>query len=815
MKKILFSLITLFLTGLTLAQAPDIDGEIYGKVIDAGSDEAIEFATISIVSTTDSSVVTGNISGDEGVFIIDDVPVGEYYVIVSYIGYEEITVGPVTISGSNKKEDLGTIKINSQSENIQEVVVRQRRDAIETRLDKRVFNAGQDVASQSGDALEMMRNVPSIEVDIDGNISLRGNENVKILIDGRPPSFSASDILRQTPASSIERVEIITNPGAKYDPEGTAGIINIVMKRNDDAGFNGNVNLGMTQATYMSYNGSVGLNWRNKNFNSFINYGYTGSKRNSEGRQDRFIEGDDELASISQESGGYRTRGGHNIDGGMDFYLNDQNTVYWSGTYRLQNNPGERFVDYRYFNPAGDQTFSEQRFSDQMNKGDNYRLNVGWVKLFDNPEHKLELDAVYDVGERLQDQEYFNREYDDNGELLPVYDQEKQGERRLDSKLITQLDYTQPFGDNMSMEAGLRHDMTLKNTDTRFSTFNQDGEYERDPTRSNIFNYNENIFAAYASWGHEMGAFGYKIGLRHETTLLNSELKNESDVFDQTYSRLYPSVHLMYDLNPTNTFLLSYSRRVERPNSWQLNPFTNYSDPLNLRSGNPFLEPEDIHSIEGGYKKIWEVLTLNMTGYYKVITNQIRRYIESSGEITKSTFQNFGTTEEIGLETILSIRPAKWWNISSTINTYQSTLSNYGGFDVANERTVRFRTQFNSQMTLPQDINFQISGYYSAPFKSAQADISAFRSINLALSKSFLDDKLRVSVNTRDIFGWMRFEADITINDFITEYTMHKWDSRSVGVSVAYNFGKGTMKKEKGNMQRQQMGEGMETDGFK
>ncbi len=817
MNKFILSIAVLFLTQLGIAQSPHIDGEITGKIVDAQSEEAIEFATISVISVLDSTVVTGNISGMSGEFVVDDVPVGEYYVVLSYIGYEEITLGPIKISGANKKEHLGTIKISSHSLEIGEVIVRERKDAIETRLDKRVFNASQDIASQSGDALEMMRNVPSIDVDVEGNISLRGNENVKILIDGRPTSFSPSDLLRQTPASNIERVEIITNPGAKYDPEGTAGIINIVMKRSDKVGFNGNVNMGVTYAHYMQYNGGVGLNMRNKRMNAFINYGFSDAKRRRSGHQDRFIKESQEYSIISQDSDGYWNRGGHNIEGGMDIYVNNSNTFYWTGTFRTHGNPSERIVDYSYKDADGNPLYRERRTSDQTHGGENYRINLGWMKKFSEPEHQLDIDFVYDLGDRGHDQEYFNQAYADDGSLFPIYDREKQGEKRNDSEIMSKIDYTRPFGEGMSLEAGLHHNLRLKYTDTWFSIYDDTGNYVDDPSRSNIFDYSENVMAAYLSWGHEIGSFGYKAGLRHETTILKSALENDPEnKYDQTYSRLYPSIHLMQNIGATNTLLLSYSRRIERPNSWQLNPFTNYSDPLNLRSGNPYLQPEDIHSIELGYKKIWELLTLNLTGYYKIINNQIHRYVESTGEITMSTFENFGKSEEIGAETIISIRPFSWWNLTGTVNAYQSTLNNFGGLNVANTKSFRMRSQFNSQMTLPGDFMLQLSGNYSLPFKSPQGSIRSFRSINIALAKSFLDEKLRVSVNARDIFNTMQFEGDIYINDLVSEYVVHKWDSRGFGVSVSYNFGKdNSKKKQPADMRRMQMGEGGMEDGFK
>ncbi len=811
MKKYILFIQFMFLVQFIYAQAAMQNGEVAGKIVDARSHEPIEFATISVMSVSDSVVITGNVSEQNGKFIIKNIPVGEYYLQVNFMGYNEFLSAPFLISTVDNSMSIGTISLEADVEKMSAIVVKGEKKMIETRLDKRVYNASADISTQSGTALEMMRNVPSVQVDTDGNISLRGKQNVKILIDGRPSSFSASDLLRQTPASRVEKVEIITNPGAKYDPEGTAGIINIVLKKNDKLGFNGNINVGVQQATYTSYNTGIGLNVRNKHLNIYLNYGYSHRKRKSNGISERFIEtASSPYGRISQDEYGYRTGGGHQIKTGMDIYINDWNTFYWSASYRKSDDPGARTVEYRYYDMRDSLLKAEQRYSTERDDDDNYRLNIGWIKKFANPEHQLDIDIMYDAGSENEYEEYFDRDYLPDGSLTDILNKEKQDEMELEGQLVARADYTQPFGETMKLGAGLRYDMRMENTNSRYYIFNRSEGYTYDPSRSNLFKYDENVIAGYVSWSQEIGNFSYKVGLRHETTFLSSDLASDTSVFKQEYSRLYPSVHLMQKVGETNVYLLSYSRRIDRPSPWQLNPFTDYNDPLSLRSGNPYLQPEDIHSIEAGYKKIWSFLTLNLTAYYRYIGNQINRYTEIENGITHSTFQNFGTAEEYGLETILSIRPAEWWDITTTLNTYQATLSNFGALEVANTKTFRFRAQWNSQFSLPREYTIQVTGHYTAPFKSAQTEISAFRTINLAFAKSFLDKKLRVSVSARDIFGWMRFKGNMQINSQISELMTWHWDSRRVGLSISYSFGKQSQKNARPYRDGGSYGGGME-----
>ena len=775
---------------LSIAQSGE-RGEVSGSVFEYGTQDPISYATVSIFEESSEELVTGGITDMDGEFSIGGLEDGSYFLRVNFIGYEVHRTEAFELRAGQWSREFSEILLRTSSQELEEVVVSEQRSSFETRIDRRIFNVENDIVSEGGDAIDVLSNVPSVEVDVDDNITLRGDESVRILIDGRPSTFSAAEVLRQIPANSIERIELITNPSARFDPEGMAGIINIVLKKDSNLGFNGNVNLSYGRGVTDKYSGSVGLNLRNSNVNIFGNYSYRDRSRYSDGFSESFINFPDTTYSFAQDDVRNRNDKSHNIRAGMDYFLDDNNTLYFSGSLRTSERESDQRLDINYFNANEVKTIESMRNTTGDGSNLGFEFNTGWQKKFANPDNTLDIDLVYSKSSRDRDREFAQDFFslDD----VPIGESAIQSQERenMNELFSGRADFEFQLPTGWAIETGTRVDLTrLDNALNSFDIDPQSGEKFYDENLSNHFLYEQDVMAGYFLAGRESGNWQYKLGVRAEQTFTGSELLTTGETFENNYFSLFPSAFLGYSLSEGQDILLSYSRRINRPRTRQINPFRDLSDPNNFRTGNPELRPEYTDAFELTHVRIWEWLTLNNTIYYRQTNDLIRRYLTFEEEgVTVTTFENLGRSHSYGYEMVANIRPYRWWNINTTFNLYGQRLDDSELTSGLNRSSDGYTVRLSSNKTLAPGTSVQVSGRYRSGFTVPQGEIKPFFNIDLAVRRNFLNDQLTVSLNARDVFNTLRFRFS-TLDDIPIVRTMERnWESRVVTLNATYRFG--------------------------
>jgi len=803
--------ITLLWSTSLLAQTKlDGKGVVKGVVSDKSSKAIIEFATVSLFNASDSSLVTGAITGSSGEFEIAKVPNGNYYVKIDFIGFAPTQIPDVVISNSQKEIDLGKVELGSFSENMDQFEFVDEKELMEIKIDKKVYNVSKDIGSQGGSGLDALKNMPSVDVDEEDNISLRGDQSVQVLIDGRPTSISASQLLKQIPASSIEKIEVITNPSAKYNPEGMSGILNVILKKENAAGVNGNLGLGYNYNDDHGYNGYLGMNFRKNKINVNTNVGYHRGTWNYNGVSDRNYFNDTTYTQTMTDFGWNKNQ---NIwySGGVDYYVNKKNTIYleingWTGG-------GDRFDNnhYDYFDEAG----VLQSYSDRLaNTGSTYfgnDMNIGWQTEFGDEDHTLDIDIDYEINR--------NDAANDNDERFYLFDNtEYRTPRGQHTKTIqdnteldTRIDYVLPINDSLELEFGSR--ITIENIDNDFysASLNSFGGFSADTSLNNIFLYEQNVYAVYATLGKQFKKIGVKVGTRLENTVINTELKNTNETGHQDYLSLFPSVHLSYKITEKNEVQLSYSRRINRPNTWEVNPFTSYTDPYNLRTGNPNLRPEYIDVYELGYLRFWEKFNFNSSIYFRQVNGQKQRitYLNSDNVFVTSP-QNLSTSYISGGELTLGYRPYKWWRINSTVNVWSANID--GGTNNNAASTYGWSAQLTSNQTFAKTWSAQLRIRYRGRQTDIQGERKDRMGVNVSVSKKLLKDKARLTLRLNDIFGTQRWAYQSNDLGGFSYNADRRWASQSVNVSFNYTFGKINYDSQKRDTKDKNAGDNLNID---
>ncbi len=807
MKKLII-LILVFSTTYLYGQT----GSISGSIFDQSDKTPMEFTRVALYST-DSVLVNGTISQQNGNFKIDKVPFGKYYLDVKFIGYQAKHINNIELKKGASNITLDPFFLKPGHELI-DVEVTAEKQFSETRIDKKIFNADQSLATNGGTGLDLMREIPSVTVDENDNILLRGNGNVTILIDGRPISMSAKDLLKQFPASAIEKVELITNPSAKYDPEGMSGIINVVLKKNKLKGFNGNVRTNFGYGTLPKASGGVGLNYRNSKLNVYSNYNYNYRQMWFGGNQTRdILLGDTLWDRLRTEDLGGRVNTSHFGRLGFDYFLNDNNTIYLSGSMNKGTNLGKRDIDYDNVDSDEVSLYHSSRNGEIDSPSENYVFNAGWQKTFQKPGHTMDIDLNYNTSSRMSDENLSHDFYDVNDvKYLSTY--QNTIDENDNSVLLGKLDYTLPITDSLTIESGFHYTSRLSAQSFYSASGTDPNQLSADVNLNNSFNYDQNTYAAYFTIGQQFRKIGVKVGLRGEQTETLSKLINTSETFVNDYFELFPSAHVSYKTKKNSEFQLSYSKRINRPRMHQLNPFSNYSDPLTLDRGNPFLRPEIIHVNELSYLKYWKKFNVNATVYYRLITDLMRRNLSYNGAISEVTFENLGKSTLSGGDLNLTYTPGKGIRIMSNSSVWVTSTDEEeftGGertYYVGFNSTLRASRQFKNGLTT------QLWASYSPRSKVIQGYIAANYGGGIGLSKRILKKKGNVGLSIYDILKTRRFAFD---SDNLGDYnftTERRWESRTIYVSFSYNFGKMTRGKQKRQSKENGSGDDIDVPGM-
>ena len=792
-------------------------GVITGKVIDNATKQVLPYVNI-VVRDLDKKIITGGITDDNGLFSIKDLPKGKSIVELQFIGYTTYSK-EIEITNKAKEVNLGIIALNEDSASLDEIVVRAETSTVVQKVDRKVINVGKDLTAAGTTASELLNNVQSVSVDTQtGAISLRGNANVRVLVDGRPTNIPAAQLLRQIPSTSIKSVELITNPSAKYNPDGMSGIINIILNKNANLGFNGSVDTGVTAGHYVRYNASTNMNYKKGKVNFFMNFGHNSGENYNFG----FVE----RPNVNRQEFVFKNDNNSNlIKLGADIYLNDKNTL---SLYTTQNwftglANGRSLV----LDSNGNTLINAPNTQDNTSPTETYNLNY---KLdFAKKGHNLELEATYSNTDATNILDNLNLLQQASDFDYGVFNYGNNINNDRNNTQIN-LDYTNPISEKGKLELGLefRGDKTdnINVTNQEIYTFDTNNTINgTEELGSSDFIFDRNIYSAYASYGTSYKKLTMQLGARFENFLIDGTFKRYNDenrtslrdtqTVSQNLFNLYPSAFFTYSASDKNQYQLSYSRRIDRPGIQQVNPIREWSTPYIISIGNANLRPQFTNSFELNYTRQIKGGNLSFGTFYRKIDDVISRITNEDpanpgvGQIL--SFTNFSDTDAYGIEFSANFKVNKWWSVNSSMDFYsQEQLGTVDNTNVNPQQISVQNNVFNARIsnsfTATKNLRFQLFSMYRGPQKDIQWDVENMWMINMGASWTVLKGKGTVNVRVNDIFQGMKFAFN-SENPFV-QNGQFNWESRTTFLGFNYRFGGG---KNKAKSRRQR--ENREKDG--
>ncbi|MGB1205031.1 MAG: TonB-dependent receptor domain-containing protein [Chitinophagales bacterium] len=795
MKHILL-FISIFLLQINLtAQPPNASGgkanpnkkEIKGVVINE-QNIPVPFASVAAYLLPDSTLATGVATSENGAFSIR-LNKGTYFLKVSFLSYKAKTTENINLA--DEDIDLGNVVLMQDNVALEEVVVRDEKSSMQLDLDKRVFNVGKDMANLGTNVSELLDNVPSVNVDIDGNVSLRGSGGVRILIDGKPSGLvgiGGTDGLKQLQSSLVEKVEVITNPSARYDAEGEVGIINIVMKKEKRKGVNGSfeATVGFPHNHRLSGN----INFRRKKINFFTNYGI--NFRESPGSGNTYQEYISEEFSNIYRSEREHIRGGlgNRIQFGADYFLNKFNTITVSGMYRYNKGNNDATVLYEDFDNNNTLLQTVDRINDEVETKHNVETAISYVKTFEQKGRKLTVDAKWMLNDDTEIADYIEESSDNS--VLPII--QRSGNTEDELVYFFQSDYVHPFSKKGKFETGVR--LNLRYLNNKYKVEEEiDDTWNVYEDLNNHFVYSENIYAAYVMLGNHINAFSYQFGLRAEYSDIGTELLETNEKNPRDYLNWFPSVNFSYELPKQNTLQLSYSRRLNRPRFWSLLPFFTFSDSRNLFTGNPNLNPEYTNSFEAGHLKNFEQGNILSNVYYRHSTGVIERVVLVNDDGTTQMLPiNFAEEHSYGIEFNFSYNITKNWRVNANWNGYRSISDgDYEGVNYSND-AYSWVSRISTKIKLPKDFDLQTSLNYRGPSNTTQGRSLAIYGWDAGLAKDVLNGNGTISFSARDILNTRKRRHFVETTDYYSELEF-QWRSRQFLLTFNYRL---NQKKKRG-----------------
>jgi outer membrane receptor protein involved in Fe transport len=799
---------------------PAPDGKIRGAVVDENTNTPIEYATVALYRATDDELITGAITDYLGHFKIAQPEPGEYYLTISFIGLEEIKSEPFFVKEERKNINLGNFLLRPSASNLDEVEVVAKQAPIEYRIDKKVVNVDRQITAEAGTAVDVLENVPSVQVDVEGNVTLRGSSGFTVLIDGKPTILDPSDVLRQIPTSSIENIEIITNPSAKYEPDGATGIINVITKKNRLDGLSGIVNA--NAGTYGRYGGDINLSYRLNKLNFVFGANYNERNRPGYIIDERITNANDTSYFINSEGDTERGRANGSIRAGVEYDISNNDFISLSGRIGNWRSEGSSTLKYDEWTLPETGIYSYNSSDQTTRDGDYFAIDAIYQRTFGSrksaaPDTIRKGPAGGDTGGERTGQreqqakvphtlkvEYLFRSRDMHEEninrLSNLEDITIGGTKNIEKgpsqSTRVNIDYTLPVGKEDKFEAGFQLRMGKSTDITELWLYNDvTGEIEFTDDYSNSTEYYRNIYAAYALYGGVVGSFGYQLGLRTEYTDRQIEMTGEQP-FGINRWDYFPTVHLSLNLPLEQQLMASYARRIDRPRGWWLEPFITVQDAFNVRQGNPALEPEYIDSYELGYLKNFNDNFFSLEGYYRVVHNKVERIRSVYSENVMLTRpENIGNDYSLGLEAMLTVSPFQWWDFELGGNFFNYRMDGEllyrEGNEVITETIDRSSTNWNSRLNntfrLWKNGIFQLNYRYNSASVTAQGTSKSFMTLDAAFKVMFLNKSLSINLQGQDLLGTARREWESSGAGF---YTYSKFDPKSpMGiVTVSYRF---------------------------
>lgn len=771
MKKYLISLIILLsLINSSIAQR-EKEFNVEGKVLEESSGNPLAFATVALLNPTDSTIVSGTTTDSTGQFNLL-ANRGEYMLKVQFVSYQTKIQPGIELNSSNPNVDVGTIRLKQSNQNLSEVVVIGEQSRMTMEGGKKIFNVGTDLSNSGASASEVLENIPAVTMDIEGNISLRGSQGVRLLINGKPSSMmgvSGMEALRYFPANQIKRVEIITNPSAKYEAQGTAGIINIILKEGQKWGLNGTFTV--EGGIPKDHGASLNMNYRKKWYNVFVNYNFNIDRSPGGGWREQTFHYPDTTYSLRTDND--RSRGGvnHNIQFGSDFYFTPTDVLRVSGVYSVgdeENHTDLVFNDY-YGDNFNAGNLARQSIRDELEeeKEGDHELNLNYEKTFGKEEHKLTADFQLRNSVEVEDASLVETAGMPAEGMDTTLFQNSLNDTDVKAYL-GKLDYTLPFSEDGRFETGFRGEYrTIVNEYNVEQRPSEGVPWQTLDRFSNIFNYDEAIYGVYAMYRNKHGKFSYQAGLRFEYTQIGTMLKTDEHENKRSYYGLFPSFSLTYEFSDRNSIQASYSRRLDRPYFRELNPYNTFNNDRNFRTGNPALDPEYTGAYDLGYIYNRKDESIYVGSFYRRTVNEIENVDTVNNEgITISMPQNLASRDNIGIETRYSNELFPWWDFSISGYFYHgSTSGNAAGEDL-NSSAYTMDARASLDFDVKNWFEFQITGDYRAPEKEGQDTEDAMYEINMGFRKRLFDNKGNVSLSIRDVFNTDYYRSDTRGNNF-------------------------------------------------
>ncbi len=812
MNKISLFFVTFALTFLSVFSQKPLNNQISitGNIIDSNTKEPLEYATV-VLNNLETKQLSGGITDEKGNFTIKIIP-GTYDISFEFISFKTIKISKKII---NSSLNFGTIKLSEDSDKLDEIVIISEKSTVEIRLDKRIYNVGKDMTVKGGSASDVLDNVPSVDVDVEGNVSLRGNENVRILIDGKPSALvglSGSDALRQLPADAIEKVEVVTSPSARYDAEGTAGILNIILRKGVATGLNGSLNTTIGDPT--QYRIASNINFRTKKINFFTNLGYRNSSSPGNFLTNLSTFENESVNSLRIEDRDFeRKRNGYNINLGLEYFLSNESSITGTYFYRDSDNKNLSTNAIQVFDVNNILEYSDVRVQDEDEIDETSQISLNYTNNINNSGHKLTIDF----------------QYSDSKEIETAFiDDSLASEKNITTEnsksTLIQSDYVLPIGEHMQFELGYRGDFQDLN-----SNFLVNRIPELDFNPSNNLTFKQNVNAIYSQFGNKINKFSYLLGLRTEITDVKVRLTNTNENFDYRYTEVFPTINFGLERTDNQSFTLGYSRRLRRPRYWYLNPFESRNSQNVIYKGNPGLIPTFTNSFDLGFLQKIGKLTLNSSIYFQHSVNAIQRVSRDEIRLLDGVNQvitirepiNLASEDRYGFELTANYNPSKKVRLSGSFNVFQQEskgLYEYNKFtidetsgaitsmpetqDLGNINNSWF-SRFNATFTLPWKIQMQNRLSYRGPRYTAQSESKGMFSANIALSKDVFSEKGTLVLNVSDVFNSRKWrstnfnpnkENPTSINNQESQ-----WRVRQVSLNFTYRF---NQKKKQGREQR-------------
>ncbi|WP_295093834.1 outer membrane beta-barrel family protein [uncultured Flavobacterium sp.] len=825
MKKIKFAVLLVFLFTSFYNYSQQGPGgrpkvKVTGKVFEKVSKQPLEYATISLTAPNDTKVVAGGITNPKGEFEVAVAP-GTYDIKVEFISFKSTEIKQKNIQGDT---NLGVVNLSEDAAQLNEVVVRAEKSTVEIKLDKKVYNVGQDMIVKGGSVSDVLDNVPSVSVDTEGNVSLRGSDNIRILIDGRPSqAINMAEALRQLPADAIDKVEVITNPSARYDAEGGSGIINIILKKGKNQGFNGTfiASTGLPE----TYGLSANVNYKTEKLNYFTTAGYNYRTTEGAGKTNSEYLNPDKTTKnfLDEDRDTKRIRNGFNGRAGVEWTITP--STFWTNAINYQKNTGDDRDLINYYNYDANRVYTgtSYRLNDADTGSENFEYTSNLIKNFNDKGHKLTADLS------------ISRNTDDSFSTItasPNFNNTLNDQ--IQKQVLLQADYVLPLGKGGQFEAGYKGSFGDLNNEYYVATL-VDGVSIKNPNLSNTLEYKENINALYTQYGFKVNKFSYLFGLRWEDTDIHVNLLDNSVFNTKKYNNLFPSAFVSYEISDQSNFSASYSKRLSRPRGRFMNPAVNYASNVNIFQGNPDLDPSLTDKYDIGYIKKWDKVTFNTSAYFEdtkdvfsfvrsptgdVVTPDGEVVTPAPGEtvegtpIIKSQPINLGKEQKFGFEFTFNYTPYKWWKLNSNFNffnvkttgehSYTDTRGNVIVQNLDNQANSWF-ARVNSKVTLPYKIDWQLTAMYNGEQKTAQGKNLGQFGMNTAFSKDVMKDKATIAFNISDVFNSRKMRSYTYLDD-VNSYSEFQFRKRQFNLSFTYRFNKPKSERDKNAQPRNEGG---------